>query len=84
MAWQFMKIKDLIEMKQNIHPEYHNINVVMTDGSTFTTRSTWGKEGDEMKLSVDSKSHPAYTGKFRILDQAGRMERFNKKYGLKK
>ena len=45
-------------MKKDIHPKYHEINVVMTDGSTFKTRSTWGKEGDTLKLEIDSKSHP--------------------------
>ena len=49
-------------MKKDIHPKYHEINVVMTDGSTFKTRSTWGKEGDTLKLEIDSKSHPAWTG----------------------
>ena len=49
-------------MKKKLHPDYHEINVVMTDGSTFKTRSTWGKEGDTLKLEIDSKSHPAWTG----------------------
>ena len=49
-------------MKKDIHPKYHEINVVMTDGSSFKTRSTWGKEGDTLKLEIDSKSHPAWTG----------------------
>ena len=49
-------------MKKDIHPKYHEINVVMTDGSTFKTRSTWGKQGDTLKLDIDSKSHPAWTG----------------------
>ena len=45
-------------MKDGIHPEYHEINVVMTDGTTFKTRSTWGKAGDTLKLENDPKSHP--------------------------
>jgi large subunit ribosomal protein L31 len=49
-------------MKQDIHPGYHTIKVVMTDGSEFTTRSTWGKEADVMHLDIDPKSHPAWTG----------------------
>ena len=49
-------------MKQGIHPDYHMINVVMTDGTTFKTRTTWGKEGDTMNLDIDPKSHPAWTG----------------------
>lgn len=70
-------------MQKDIHPDYHTIKVVMTDGTTFETRSTWGKEGDEMKLLIDSKSHPAYTGQRRVLDTEGRMEKFNKRYGRK-
>ena len=49
-------------MKQGIHPDYHMINVVMTDGTTFQTRTTWGKAGDTMNLDIDPKSHPAWTG----------------------
>ena len=48
-------------MKKNIHPDYHKIKVVMTDGTQFETRSTWGKEGETMKLDIDSKSHYAWT-----------------------
>ncbi|MBA44740.1 MAG: 50S ribosomal protein L31 [Magnetococcales bacterium] len=70
-------------MKQGIHPDYHDIKVVMTDGTEYTTRSTWGKEGEEMKLLIDSKSHPAYTGKRRNIDSLGRIEKFNKRYGRK-
>ena len=49
-------------MKKNIHPNYHKIKVVMTDGSEFETRSTWGKENDTLKLDIDPKSHYAWTG----------------------
>ena len=49
-------------MKKNIHPDYHEIEVEMTDGSKFKTRSTWGKASDKLKLEIDSKSHPAWTG----------------------
>ena len=49
-------------MKAEIHPEYHMITVVMTDGTEYQTRSTWGKEGDKLNLDIDSKSHPAWTG----------------------
>ena len=48
-------------MKNEIHPDYHMIKVQMTDGSTFETRSTWGKEGDTLALEIDPKSHPAWT-----------------------
>ena len=40
-------------MKKDVHPDYHEINVVMTDGTEYKTRSTWGKEGDTLKLDVD-------------------------------
>jgi len=49
-------------MKKKIHPNYHKINVQMTDGSKFETMSTWGKEGDTLKLDIDPKSHSAWTG----------------------
>ena len=49
-------------MKAETHPEYHMITVKMTDGTTYQTRSTWGKEGDTMSLDIDPTSHPAWTG----------------------
>ena len=67
-------------MKKNIHPNYHKIKVVMTDGSEFETRSTWGKENDTLKLDIDPKSHPAWTGQHRILDSGGQVARFNKRF----
>ena len=67
-------------MKKDIHPEYHTIKVVMTDGETFETRSTWGKEGDVMTLDVDPKSHPAWTGGAMRLSERGQVDRFNKKF----
>ncbi len=67
-------------MKKNLHPDYHNIKVEMTDGSKFDTRSTWGSEGDTLKLEIDPKSHSAWTGgKQKILDK-GRVSKFNKKF----
>ena len=68
-------------MKKDIHPDYHMINVVMTDGTTYQTRSTWGKEGDTLKLDVDSKSHPAWTGGMqRLVDSGGQVAKFNKRF----
>ncbi len=68
-------------MKADIHPEYHTIKVVMTDGSEFVTRTTWGKEGDTMNLDIDPKSHPAWTGgQAQIMDSGGRVSRFQKKF----
>ena len=49
-------------MKKGIHPEYHSITVKMTDGTLFTTKTTWGKEGDQMALDIDPLAHPAWTG----------------------
>jgi len=73
-------------MKQDIHPDYHTITVEMTDGSTYETRSTWGKEGDVMKLDIDPLAHPAWTGVHRLLDSGGQLAKFNKRFsgfGLK-
>jgi len=67
-------------MKKKIHPNYHKINVVMTDGSKFETMSTWGKEGDSLKLDIDSKSHPAWTGGSQKILDKGRVNKFNKKF----
>lgn len=74
-------------MKAEGHPDYHEITVIMTDGSTYKTHSTWGKAGDTMRLEIDSKSHPAWTGVQRILDTGGQVAKFNKRFqgiGLKK
>ncbi len=69
-------------MKANIHPDYHEITVKMTDGTTFTTRSTYGKKGDVLTLDVDSKSHPAWTGGGMLINQkAGKVARFNNRFG---
>jgi large subunit ribosomal protein L31 len=73
-------------MKANIHPDYHEINVVMTDGTTFKTRSTMGKVGDTLRLDIDPKTHPAWTGQQRMLDTGGQVAKFNKRFatiGLK-
>ena len=49
-------------MKKDIHHNYHTIKVEMTDGTQFETKSTWGAEGDTLKLEIDPKSHAAWTG----------------------
>ena len=67
-------------MKKKIHPNYHKINVVMTDGSKFETKSTWGKEGDTLKLDIDPKSHSAWTGGTQKILDKGRVSKFNKKF----
>ena len=72
-------------MKKNIHPDYHEINIEMTDGTTYVTKSTWGKKGDTLKLDIDPVSHPAWTGQHRIMDSGGQVARFNKRFsGLSK
>lgn len=68
-------------MKPDIHPEYHEINVVMTDGTEFKTRSTWGSEGDTLRLDIDPLSHPAWIGgNQRLVDTGGQVARFNKRF----
>tara|TARA_Y100000590_G_scaffold114528_1_gene130514 strand:- start:270 stop:500 length:231 start_codon:yes stop_codon:yes gene_type:complete len=67
-------------MKKNLHPDYHKIKVVMTDGSQFETMSTWGKEGETLKLDIDSKSHVAWTGGTQKVSDKGRVSKFFKKF----
>lgn len=67
-------------MKEGIHPSYHEINVVMTDGTSFKTRSTYGKPGDTLRLDIDPKSHPAWTGVHRLVDTGGQLAKFNKRF----
>lgn len=65
-------------MRKGIHPMYRNVEVRMTDGSTFVTRSCY--KGEQMVLEIDSKSHPFFTGKQVLVDTAGRVERFKKRF----
>lgn len=67
-------------MKQGVHPDYHRISIKMTDGTTYETRSTYGKEGDVLQLDVDPKTHPAWTGGVN-LRKTGQMEKFANKFG---
>jgi large subunit ribosomal protein L31 len=64
-------------MKAAIHPPYAEINVVCSCGNTFKTRST---VGHDLQVEVCSNCHPFYTGKQKILDTAGRVDKFRKKY----
>ena len=64
-------------MKKGIHPYYHNLEVVMTDGTVYHTRSCY--KADKVMLDIDSKSHPFYTGKQTLVDIAGRVDRFKKR-----
>jgi large subunit ribosomal protein L31 len=68
-------------VKSGIHPDYHMIDVRMTDGTVVQMKTTWGKEGDTMNLEIDPLSHPAWTGGgTRILDTGGRVSKFKNKY----
>ncbi len=68
-------------MKSDIHPAYHKIRVVQTDGTEFFTFSTYGKEGDTLQLDIDPSSHPAWTGgSQQLLDRAGRVSKFNQRF----
>ncbi len=69
-------------MKKDTHPDYHMIEVVMTDGTKYMTRSTWGSAGDTLNLDIDPHSHPAWTGgQQNLVDRGGRVSRFKSKYG---
>ena len=65
-------------MKPDVHPEYNEIQVTCSCGNTFTTNSTMKKA---LHVEVCSACHPFYTGKQKIVDTAGRVERFRQKYG---
>ena len=67
-------------MKKDIHPDYHTITVTMTDGSTFETRSTYGKKGDTLRLDIDPKTHPAWTGIQRLTTEGGQVARFKNRF----
>ncbi|MEM7441103.1 MAG: 50S ribosomal protein L31 [Pseudomonadota bacterium] len=68
-------------MKKDLHPDYHMIEVKLTDGTSYKTRSTWGAEGDVLTLDIDPSGHPAWTGgNTKLLDTGGRVSKFKKKY----
>jgi large subunit ribosomal protein L31 len=68
-------------MKPDIHPDYHFIKVVITDGTELSMRSTWGKAGDTLNLDIDPKTHPAWTGgSAQLTDRGGRLSRFNQRF----
>ena len=67
-------------MKKGIHPDYHEITVVMTDGTKFKTKSTWGKAGESLQLDIDPTSHPAWTGVHRLLDTGGQLAKFEGRF----
>jgi large subunit ribosomal protein L31 len=65
-------------MKAEIHPKYEEVTVHCACGENYTTRST---KGGEIRLEICSKCHPFFTGKQKLIDSAGRVERFKQKYG---
>jgi large subunit ribosomal protein L31 len=68
-------------MKKDLHPEYHMIEVKLTDGTTYKTRSTYGEEGSTLVLDIDPSVHPAWTGgNTKLMDAGGRVSKFKKKY----
>jgi large subunit ribosomal protein L31 len=69
-------------MKADIHPSYRKVTVTCSCGSTFETRSAVGN--DELHIEVCAQCHPFYTGKQKMLDTGGRVDRFRKKYGMNK
>ena len=68
-------------MKEGIHPAYKEIKVNCSCGNSFVTRSTLG---DDLQVEVCSACHPFYTGKQKLVDTGGRVEKFRQKYGMKK
>ena len=68
-------------MKADTHPDYHMIKVVMTDGTEYITRSTYGEDGATLHLDIDPTTHPAWTGgQQTLLDRGGRLSKFKKRY----
>ena len=69
-------------MKANTHPDYHEITIVMTDGTEYKTHSTYGKPGDVMRLDVDPLTHPAWRGgKSGQVVEKGQLSKFENRYG---
>lgn len=68
-------------MKKDTHPKYHKITVKRPDGSTFETRSTYGKEGDTLHLDVDPSTHPAWNKGMQTVAQGGAVDKFKSRYG---
>ena len=68
-------------MKADIHPDYHEISIEMTDGTVYRTRSTWGEAGKKLRLEIDPHTHPAWTGGPQKVLDSGRVARFRNRYG---
>ena len=68
-------------MKEKIHPEYHEVTIECACGEKFVSGTT--AKGETIKVEVCSKCHPFYTGKQKVAETGGRIDKFNKKFGLK-
>lgn len=77
----FARTDTAMNKTPDFHPNYHQIKVVMTDGTEFITYSTYGEEGATLNLDIDPTTHPAWTGgETRLSDRGGRLSRFKKKF----
>ncbi len=72
---------EVLDMKADIHPNYSEVSVTCSCGNSFKTSSTLGK--DSLNIEVCSQCHPFFTGKQKIVDTAGRVDKFRQKYGMK-
>lgn len=81
VQWRYRNIKEGFIMKAEIHPTYEQVSVTCSCGSVFKTRST---KTEDFHIDVCSECHPFYTGKQKMLDTAGRVDKFRQKYGMKK
>ncbi len=68
-------------MKADIHPDYHTVTIVQTDGTEYKMRTTWGKEGDVMRLDVDPLNHPAWQGGTGKVVEKAQLSKFEKRFG---
>ena len=68
-------------MKAEIHPDYHEITIVQTNGESYKMRTTWGKPGDEMRLDIDPLNHPAWQGGAQKVIEKGQLSKFEKRFG---
>ena len=68
-------------MKPDIHPAYHEVKVTCSCGNSFVMRSTYAEE--MLPVEVCSACHPFYTGKHKIMESAGQVDKFRKRYGRK-
>ena len=67
-------------MKENIHPNYHEVTVICACGNTFKTRST--VKGESLSVDICNQCHPFFTGKKKIVDASGTVEKVKKKYNI--